>query len=106
MATGYYIAIIVYKSSSDSTTYTPMFEECITLIKATDEADARSKSEHLARSRETTFQNQQGDQIKWGLHKIIDVNPMLKDEISEVTELYARHFSDIDAYNTFETLST
>jgi hypothetical protein len=105
MSTEYHVAVIVYKSSSDSKDYIPLFEECITLIKATTESDARQKAEHLAKSRAATFKNQKGEEITWVLHKIIDINPMLKDSIGDVTEIYSRHFNNIDAYNAFETLA-
>lgn len=105
MNTEYHVAVIVYKSSSDSKGYKPMFEECITLIKAKTEADARQKAESIAQSRGAKFKNQKGEEITWVLHKIIDVNPMLEDSIGDITEIYARHFNNIDAYNAFETLA-
>lgn len=105
MSTEYHVAVIVYTSSSDSKGYKPMFEECITLIRAKTEADARQKAESIAQSRGTSFKNHEGEEITWVLHKIIDVNPMLEDSIGDTTEIYARHFKSIDAYNAFEMLA-
>ncbi|MFW5443797.1 MAG: DUF4288 domain-containing protein [Methylococcaceae bacterium] len=105
MCTKYHVAVILYKSSSDSRDYVPLYEECITLIKANNEVEAKEKVEELTNSRATTFKNQEGQEISWSLHKIIDINPMLEDTLGETTEVYARHFKDIDAYNAFETLS-
>lgn len=44
MHSGYYVAIILYRSSSDSPEYTPMYEESTVLLKASDEMDARQKN--------------------------------------------------------------
>lgn len=105
MSAQYYVAIIIYKSSSDSQEYTPMYEENITLIKASTAAEARQKADTLAKSRYAKFKNEKGQEITWAFDQIIDVTPILGDEIGEITEIYSRHFNNINAYNAFETLS-
>jgi hypothetical protein len=105
MSTEYYVAVVIYKSASDSSDYTPLYEECITLVKADTEEDARLRIEKLAKNRSAKYKNIEGQEISWSLYKIIDINPMLEDSIGDITEIYARHFKDIDAYNKFETLS-
>ena len=105
MSTEYYVAIIVYKSASDSAGYTPLYEECITLVKANTMDEARSKVEDLTKHRSTKYKNAEGQEISWSLYSIVDINPMLEDSFDEVTEIYARHFRDIEAYRKFETFS-
>lgn len=105
MSTEYYVAVVVYESASESPDYTPFYEECITLVKANSEDEARSKVEDLGKNRSTKYTNIDGQEISWSLHDIVDISPMLEDSLGEVTEIYARHFKDIDAYRKFETLS-
>ena len=105
MSTEYYVAIVVYESASESLDYTPLYEECITLVKASSEDEARSKVEALGKNRSIKYKNVEGKEISWSLHNIVDINPMLEDSLGEVTEIYARHFNNIDAYRKFETLS-
>ncbi len=102
MTSHHYIAIIVYRSSSEDERYQPLYEECITLIQARSLSEARLKAEHIAAQRECTFNNASGILISWKLHRIIDVRPMLEDAIGEVTELCSRHFYDIDGYLALE----
>lgn len=105
MSTEYHIAVVVYQSTSDSPSYKPLYEECVTLVKASTVEQAKDKATELAKARSTTFTNQKGEKITWSLYKVIDVSPMLEDKIGDVTELYSRHFSNIDAYQSFETLT-
>lgn len=104
MSTQYYVAVIVYQSTSASPNYTPLYEECITVVKADTAAEAKSKVEDLAKHRSTQYQNAAGQEIAWSLYQIIDISPMLADSFDAVTEIYARHFRDIEAYGQFETL--
>ena len=104
MGNEYYVAVVVYESASDSPDYTPLYEECITLIKASSEDEARSKVEELSKNRSTKYKNVEGHEISWSLRYIVDINLMLEDSLGEVTEIYARHFKNIDAYRKFETL--
>ncbi len=105
MSTEYYVAVVVYESASESPDYTPLYEECITLVKASSEDEARSKVETLGKNRGTKYMNVEGQEISWSLRNIIDINPMLEDSLGEVTEIYARHFKNIDAYRKFEALA-
>ncbi len=105
MSSKYHVAIILYKSSSDANGYVPMFEESITLIKANTEAEARKSAECLAHSRGAKFKNEKGEEITWVFDKIIDIAPMLEDNLKDVTEIYSRHFANINAYKQFEELA-
>ncbi|PIE18115.1 MAG: hypothetical protein CSA66_05090 [Proteobacteria bacterium] len=105
MSAKYYVAVVVYESASESPDYTPLYEECISLIKASSEDEARSKAEALGRTRSAKYKNVEGQEISWSLRNIVDINPMLEDSLGEVTEIYARHFKDIDAYRKFEALA-
>jgi hypothetical protein len=63
------------------------------------------RSRRRAATLRAGFQNAEGQEISWSLYNIVDINPMLEDSFDEVTEIYARHFRDIEAYRKFETFS-
>lgn len=66
----------------------------------------RDKKIHaFAKTRVARFKNEQGQQITWALHQIIDICPALEDDIGDIAEIYSRHFNNIDAYKAFEVLS-
>ncbi|HYO58229.1 hypothetical protein [Archangium sp.] len=42
--------------------------------------------------------------IHWSLKHLVDVSPVLDDDLKDSSELYARHFKNYDAYHAFEPL--
>lgn len=100
----WYVAILLYESSSPDPGYTPLFEEAILLLQAASDDEARTKAQaHADRSR-TSFKNVLGQTIIWTLKHIVDVNVMLVDGPADGAEIYARHFRDYDAYRKFEPM--
>jgi hypothetical protein len=100
----YYIAVIVYESSSDALDYTPTYEESFVLLQAGSEQEAQSKAHAFAAQRGGSFANAVGQKIAWSLKKVVDVNRTLSDKLADGTELYSRHFKDYEAYKAFEPL--
>ena len=101
----YFVAIILYQSTSDAPDYAPLYEESTVLVKAKTEAEARDKVLALTQSNAVQYLNEQGHLIQWRLDTIVDISPMLNDEIADVTEIYSRHFHDVEAYRAFEVLA-
>lgn len=99
-----YIAIILMKSSSPSPEYIPLYEELFVLIIADTLHNARQKAIAYGTNQETDYYNENKWFISLRMKKVIDVNPVLSDTIKDVTELYARHFKNFDAYRNFEAL--
>ncbi len=100
-----YIAVILYESSSDADTYRPMYEESYVEITAQSEADARKKTAELAKSRETSFENKDGNKITWKLNQIVDIAEVLDNSNGAIREIYSRHFHDIESYKSMEVLA-
>ena len=100
-----YIAVILYESSSDADGYKPMYEESYVEIIAQSEADARKKAAELMRSRETSFENKDGNQITWKSNQIVDVAEVLDDSNVDIREIYSRHFHNLEAYKSMEVLA-
>jgi hypothetical protein len=101
-----YIAVIIYAATSDVPNYQPLYEECFMLIKAASQEEARQKTVRYAQRQQTTYKNEQQEDIRWLLKQIIDINPVLTDNIDfeDGSELYARHFRNYQAYTAFEPL--
>jgi len=100
-----YIAVILLESSSDASNYRPMYEESYVEITALSEDDAQKKAIELAKSREASFDNKDGDKITWKFNQLVDIAESLDDSNGDIRELYSRHFHDIDAYKSMETLA-
>ena len=101
--TSFYIAVVLFESSS-ATNDRPLYEECFILIQANSLEEAREKALLYSRQQECSYQNQYNDTITWTCKQIIDVNSVLYDDFSNVTEIYARHFRNYAAYCQFEPL--
>jgi len=100
----WYVGLILYESSSNSPTYEPLYEESFVLISANSEAIAKQKIISIAKKRETSFENINGEMIKWKLNCIIDVNQIPDNTITDGSEIYSRHFRNYKAYREFEPL--
>lgn len=100
----FYIAVILYESSSDALDYQPLYQESFVLLKAASLEEAESKALAHARQEEVSYQNENGEIITWALRQIVDVNSVLEDELCDGAELYTRHFRDYAAYRAIEPL--
>ena len=100
----FYIAVILYESSSSAPEYKHLYEECFVLIKATSLEEANEKALVYSREQEGSYQNEYNNTITWSLKQVVDVNSVLYDEFDDGTELYARHFHNYEAYRLFEPL--
>lgn len=100
----FYIAVILYESSSDAPDYKPLYQECFTLIKAKSLKKAREKALSHAKKEEGSYQNEYGQTITWFVKQIVDINNVLDDTFEDVSDLYVRHFCNYEAYSLFEPL--
>lgn len=100
----FYIAVILYESSSSAPEYKPLYEECFVLVKAISVEEAYEKALSHAKEQEGSYQNEYKDTITWSLKQVVDVNSVLSDEFDDGIELYARHFRNYEAYRLFEPL--
>lgn len=106
-AESFYIAIILYKSSSDAPDYQPLYQESFMLIKATSLESAKAKALNHAKNESVSYTNENGETITWSLQQVVDVNSVLYDDFhssEDVVDLYTRHFRNYDAYQSFEPL--
>ncbi|MBD2338638.1 DUF4288 domain-containing protein [Calothrix sp. FACHB-156] len=106
-AASFYIAIILYKSSSDAPGYQPLYQESFVLIKAASLEEAKIKAVNYGKDESVSYTNENGETITWSLQQVVNVNSVLYDEIDsseDVVDLYTRHFRNYEAYQSFEPL--
>jgi hypothetical protein len=106
-AVSFYIAIILYKSSSDALDYQPLYQESFVLIKAASLEEAKIKALNYGKNESVSYKNENGETITWTLQQVVDVNSVLYDDIDsseDVVDLYTRHFRNYEAYQSFEPL--
>ncbi|WP_339376819.1 DUF4288 domain-containing protein, partial [Nostoc sp. 106C] len=102
-----YIAIILYKSSSDAPNYQPLYQESFVLIKAASLESAKVKALAHGKNESVSYTNENGETITWTLQLVLDVNSVLYNDIDsseDVIDLYTRHFRNYNAYQSFEPL--
>lgn len=99
-----YVAIVLYESWSPDPSYTPMYEECFTLLRAESDEQARARAKRHSRAHEICFNNSAGQEIHWKMKQVVDVNRVLSDTLDDGADIYARHFKNYEAYHAFEPL--
>ncbi len=106
-AESFYIAIILYKSSSDKPDYQSLYQESFILIKAASLKEAKAKALNHGKNESVSYTNENGETITWSLEQVVDVNSVLYDDFDsseDIVDLYARHFRNYEAYQSFEPL--
>jgi hypothetical protein len=98
-----WVAILVFRFTSDAPDHDDLYREDLTVVAATDEAGARAAALAHARARECRSVNPFGETVELSLVRVVDVAPAL-GPIERGGDLYARHFRDLDAYRRFEPL--
>jgi hypothetical protein len=100
----FYVAVLVWESSSVAPGYQPLYEESFMLLRAASLDEAKTRAEELGRAEQSQYVNENGETITWLFKHLIDVNDVLWDDLADNTTLYSRHFRDYDAYRRFEPL--
>lgn len=98
----WFVAILLYRSSSDAPDYTPLYQETFVVLTANSLDHARAKAESYGRSRQASYQNEYQETITWTLFRVVDVAHTLDEPIVDGAELYARHFRDYSAYQVVD----
>ena len=102
-ATTMYAALLVYEASSPAAGFEPLYQETVTLIRASSPEHAAERAREFAHTRETSYQNEMGETITWSLKHLVDVSEVT-DRIDDKAEIYTRHFYNYEAYRAFEMM--
>jgi hypothetical protein len=94
-----YAAAILLKLNSDAPNHKTLYDETVVLIKASSEEEALNKAMEYGNSRGTTYKNEAGYDVTLSFERVVKVDPITENELSEVTEVWGRFFHDVEAYN-------
>lgn len=100
----FYIAVLLFESTSESGRKDPMYQESFVLLQAASEEEARDYALEQGRRGCVSYETAEGETIQWTLKHIVDVSHVLDDELKHGSDLYARHFKNYNAYHDFEPL--
>ena len=99
---GYYIAVIIYKSTENIPDDKPVYQECFTFIKASCLEEAEEKALNYGKKEEHSYKNAYGNTVTWKMIEIVDVNTLLYNDVfDDLTDFHARFFTDYEAYKKF-----
>jgi hypothetical protein len=99
-----YIAIVLIASSSETLSYTPLYDETTLLIKANSLEEARERAMVYGKSREGNTKNAEGIDITMKFLGILDIKEVVEVLGSDVTAINSRSFNDFSAYESFTEL--
>lgn len=74
------------------------------LVHATSLEDARERAERRGAGSATTYETADGSAVRWEFVQVVDVAPILDEDLTGDADLYARFFRDIRAYREFDPL--
>lgn len=95
--TWYSVRILYERLIEEDTTMVErdaFFEERVFMLSAEPEEDVLERTQALAREKELTFDNVEGNRVDWRLHEILEIQELDADNIGDGTEVYYRHWSD------------
>lgn len=101
MSTEIYVAVLVNEITIAG--HPDHFEESIVLVRAgsTEEAE-RAALAHGAAA-QTTYANEDGEPVRWAFRELAALAPALEQDLGRLpAEIYARSFTDLDAYHAAE----
>ena len=96
----WFVAVLLYRSSSDAPDYSPLYEETFLLLEAGSADEAEKKARAYARGGQVAYENEFSETISWELVRVVDVRAALYPPADE-SELYARFFKDYAAYESW-----
>ncbi|MGW1676516.1 DUF4288 domain-containing protein [Saccharopolyspora sp. NPDC002376] len=101
----YYVAVLLLEATSDAADHQPLYEESFVLLKAESEEEAAEKATDHGKQQETSYQNENHEQITWKLKQVVEVKPVEDATFDDGTEIYSRFFRNYQAYSSFEPLT-
>ena len=98
-----YIALVLLQTENLHTG-TKTYDETILSIEEASEDSAREIAQQYGKSCEGTYTNIYGETLQTTFLQVVEVTHQLREDNEKVTELYSRHFTDLQAYSRFEVL--
>jgi hypothetical protein len=85
----WFVAEAVFQAvvSTGTTDVRPVTEKLLFLVRATDHASASTRAEAVARAKEHSYRNEQGQQVTWTYVQLVELTEMIDQQFEEGTEL-------------------
>ncbi|CAM00246.1 uncharacterized protein DUF4288 [Saccharopolyspora erythraea NRRL 2338] len=99
----FYVAVLVTEGVTEGSDK-PLYEESFVLLKAESEEEAREKAAEYGKQQETSYRNENDQDITWKLRHVVDVRLVEDATFDDGSELYSRFFRNFDGYRSFEPL--
>ena len=99
-----YTAVLVFKTTSPSPDYQPLYSEEFWAIEADSDEQAKERVIAKGRASEHSYMNRYNQTIQVNLKTVVDVQEPLEAVPSVEGTIYVRHFRDYEAYAAFEPL--
>ncbi|MBR8827822.1 MAG: DUF4288 domain-containing protein [Gomphosphaeria aponina SAG 52.96 = DSM 107014] len=87
----FYVAVLLYESSSTAPDDQPFYQEGFVLIKATSKEEAEKKAWKYGLEEQVSYHNENKNTITWSLKQVVDVNSVLYDEFEDERQIDARN---------------
>jgi hypothetical protein len=68
----------------------PVSETLLFLVRAADQVAAITRAETLARAKEHSYPNENGEQVTWTFARLVEVTEMIDQEFQEGAELKSK----------------
>jgi Domain of unknown function (DUF4288) len=98
-----YIVIVLFEFVCPAPTEEQLHREDTILVHGRSKAEARAEAERHGRAQEGVDEAT-GEVVGPRLLQIVDVAPVLDDDLTVTADLYSRHFRDLAAYRRWEPL--
>ena len=75
----------------------PLCEESIRLVQASNEDEALSRAATLGQAEEHEYTNEAGETVSWKFDAVLEVQDLCESELREGMEVFSRLFRDSEA---------
>jgi hypothetical protein len=99
----FFICLSIHEASCDAQGFLPLYEERLTLIKASSKREATDKAQHMVKAATHSYKNADGQTIAWSCKRIVNVTEIIDSSLADGAEIYGRYFRDLDAYDRLES---
>lgn len=99
----HYVAVLLLEAESEG--QRPLYEESFVLLRAESQEEAAEKARECGKQQETSYQDENHQQISWKLKQVVEVKPLEDATFDDGSELYSRFFRNRQAYESLEPLT-
>ena len=87
---GWFVAEAIFVSdiADSKEQYDPLIEDCLFLVNAASDEEAKHKAEAVALTKQDAYENSSGETVRWKFVNIVRVREVLDEQLREGTEVW------------------